>query len=205
MPWQFKGTNAEKRAQEMEALTRPFRLPGVTFRLTRNVDDNKVCTRCDDNGYVAGAPEPYPCAACERGYLAAEKLLTRPRAGSALIRLDPPEWLVFDLEPGEQPEPGWIPIKPIAGKNGLYGDRLRKRVWLEWEGCAWAEGMAWSPFKYHLDLLNAPVYRDCELAAFHTVWPHLAPATQRKVWLAEEAKRLRQIEREAQLFVARED
>lgn len=77
MTRQFKGTRAEQMAKEMEAITRPFRAPGVTFRLVRNADSDENCALCNDSGSVKipCAREASPCAACQSGYLMAEKHL----------------------------------------------------------------------------------------------------------------------------------
>ena len=94
---------------------------------------------------------------------------------STLVVLSPPDWLVEDLRPGQQPEPGWIPMDPVFHRDGLYGDRRRKRVWLEWQGHAWWGRYHWKYLQNQIRWHLSPRYTEKELAAFDLLWRYLPP------------------------------
>ena len=109
---------------------------------------------------------------------------------SDLIRLETPFWLTYNLEDGEQPEPGWIPMRPRFNRNGLYAMRHYRRVWMEHNGYAWRNDAFWYFVQAQVSANLLPRFTQQEIAAFRMVWRFLPDKTRRLVEAALERDRV---------------
>lgn len=121
-------------------------------------------------------------------------------------RLDPPYWLEEELP--KRNDRNLQPIDPVFNRDGLYWDRQKGHVWIEYAGRAWSywhQKSALDFVKRELDLISAPWYTEREMEAFRTVWRYLPERARKPVQDHMLRMECRQLRREMEAHGLRDE